>query len=102
MMKKTVGYTGLFFFICCLVSCGQSVLEPVEYVKWVEDAAHGLVKSKEFDNIEFKMQLKTKDYILLKEENIDPHADKKGFEQEKNELGDLQYFTLKIKTPDGT
>jgi len=102
-VKKRVS---LYFAASCvtllLFACKPSMLDPFEYVQWIEDAGNGLKKSKEIDKIEFIVQFKTTDYILLKENSINPLSEKEKFENEKKELGDLQYFTLKIKTPEGT
>lgn len=85
-----------------LLGCSQKELSPVDYVKWMEKDGNGFRKTKAIDKLEFEVQMKPVDYILLKEENIDPGTKKQDFENEKKQLGDMQYFTLKIKTPEGT
>jgi len=95
----------LFYQIAAVVflsGCTRMDLTPVNYVKWMEDESNGLRQSKMIDQLEFQVQLKTNEYVLLKEENIIPAGRKDEFEKEKKELGEMRYFTFKIKTPDGT
>ena len=98
-------FVKIFFCIVAgilLFSCTGKELSPVEYVKWIENENNGLRKSKTMDELEFQVQMKPNDYVLLKEENINPLQKKSDFEKEKKQLGDMQYFTLKIKVPDDT
>lgn len=88
-------------FVIFFAGGSEMELDPVAYVNWMEEEQNGLKQSKSMDAIDFEVQLKTKEYVLLKEVNIDPRTHRDDFEKEKKTVGDMQYFTLKIKTPEG-
>jgi hypothetical protein len=57
----------VFIFACIFIisSCGKS-LKPESYISWVENPKNGLCKIRTFNAIEYKLQYKTPEYIMLK------------------------------------
>jgi len=94
---STLGkYFGVFLLFT-VVSCRVKELKPFEYVKWIDDDANGLNVKKEIGEYEFSVIYKPLEYIVLmetKDQNI-----KKDFLQKRmKELGNMQYFTFRVKS----
>ena len=81
-----------------LSSC-SSMLEPQEYLRWVESEDNGMFGIKTIENMEYRIHYKPHDYIALKS-LLD--NDISEFDKKKEELGDLQYFTFQLKTVTGS
>ena len=86
--------------ILLLSSCFREALPPAEYKSWVENKENGLWVAKELGDFEFSILYKPTDYVALLELNPDSVEEQK-IENSKKELGDMQYFTLKIKASQG-
>ncbi|MBS1635848.1 MAG: hypothetical protein JST26_07975 [Bacteroidetes bacterium] len=78
-----------------LVGCQRASLSPAEYMAWVEDKDNGMIANKDLDDFEYSLLYKPLDYVLAKEESSGI-LKKEQIEQRRNELGAMQYFTLKI------
>ncbi len=83
----------LFIGVIFLNSC-SSILEPQEYLKWVESDENGMFGVKKIENLEYKIHYKPHDYIALKSVLKNDLTD---FDKKKKQLGDLQYFTFQLK-----
>lgn len=82
-----------------VISQGDSKksLEPVEYVKWIENPENGLKVEKPIGDYQFTLLYKPLEYIVLKEAKqleIKKSELKKGVE----EISDFDYFTFQIGT----
>jgi len=77
-------------------SCQRQMTQSSDYISWVEDEDNGLVVKKEIDGMEYNLLYKPHDYILAKEYSANI-LDKGRIEARRKELGDLQYFTLRIR-----
>lgn len=96
MKRKLVG----ILFIALLTSCFQEALSPNDYRSWVENKENGLWVAKELGDFEFSILYKPTEYIALLELNPDSINEQK-IEKSRKDLGDMQYFTLKIKAKHG-
>jgi len=77
----------------------QLVLSPGEYMKWVNNRENNLIMSKTIDDIHFSILYKPTEYIVCKELD-DKEIDKDKYENIKAQLGDLQYFDLRVQIND--
>jgi len=72
------------------------ILDPIDYVRWVNEKENNLVFQKSIDNIQFSILFKPIDYIICKELRKDQISEAE-YENIKSQLGDLQYFDLRVK-----
>lgn len=72
-------------------------LSPIEYTKWCEDSDNGLVLSKTIGDFEYTAFYKPTEYIALTELDVES-ADKNAIESKIAELGDMEYFSFRIKS----
>ena len=119
-MKKLFLIIALVFLFSCVKNAGKNenkvnvpkslssgekerrselVLSPVEYIKWVNNSENNLMFSKAIEGIHFSVLCKPADYIVCKEIRRDKIT---SLEQSniKSQLGDLQYFDLRITIDD--
>lgn len=75
---------------------GKRTLSPQEYALYIENPDNGLCVKKQIDKFEFTLQYKPVEYIALIETK-DVHITTATLNQKKEELGKMQYFTLKVK-----
>ena len=90
------------FAIALLQGCRErQSLHPAEYVEWIENPGNGLRTTKQVDELLFTLQYKPHDYLALKaSKKINPTAEE--MRKYKNEISDLQYFTLQLGNADST
>ncbi len=81
-------------------ACSPVSLSPSDYVRWVENGENGLCATKQIEDFEFSILYKPLNYVALRETNKDSVTEER-IEKNKDELKDLQYFTLKIKAKEG-
>ena len=82
------------FLVLFLASCKQS-LEPKAYVQWVKSSENGLHKIKEIAPLKMDVLYTPRDYHIvnnLRSNEIDGST----YEAEKERLGELQYYHLKL------
>jgi hypothetical protein len=79
------------------VACGKKSLSPKYYVDWVENENNGLSLSKEFNDVDFQILYKPINYIVAKE-YLNGNLKKENISKRLLELGNMQYFTLRIKS----
>lgn len=85
----------------CIWGCDKRALTVVEYIRWVEDESNGLIVSKVIQDFVFSVQYKPLNYVALKSlKRTAP--DEEQLSKEMVEIEDLQYYTLRIGTNDGT
>lgn len=78
-------------------NCSPSSLDAISYIHWVENEENELQVSKEIDGFSFTLQYKPAPYIVLMENNgIFPGTTE--YQQRLSELGDMQYYTLRIRS----
>lgn len=70
-------------------SCSKKELHSNDYVKFVEDESNGLRVSKNIGEVNYMIQYKPIEYILLRENNNNGDIKKR-----KEDLGGMQYYTL--------
>jgi hypothetical protein len=71
-----------------LFSCSKKELPANDFIKFVEDKNNGLKVSKNIGEIDYTLQYKPIDYILLKENN------NSDIKERKESLDGMQYYTL--------
>jgi len=86
--------------LCCsllfLFSCKKEYSNK-EIVSWVKNPENGLRKSKEIDGLKLDVLYKPHTYLLadkLKDKDLSPEE----YQKEKEQLGNLQYFDLRLGT----
>lgn len=87
--------TGLFF----ISACNQKKISPEELIQWVDNPRHGLVVTKEFDEYKISAQFRPLIYEIAIESK-DENLSKENLTHKIEELGDLQYFVLRIESID--
>lgn len=70
-------------------SCSKKELHSSDYIKFVEDESNGLRVSKNIGGVDYMVQYKPIEYILLKENNNNVDIKKR-----KEDLEGMQYYTL--------
>jgi hypothetical protein len=75
-------------------------LSPVNYVKWVEDAQNGLNKEKQIGEMIYSAQYKPYNYVICEQERQPTIADS-TVRKDMSQLGNMQYFNLKISLGGG-
>lgn len=84
---------GIAFAIC---SCNTTnTIDPLTYIKTVEDKESGLKIEKKIDDFSFSLLYKPAQYISLVE-NQGQIVSKEQFDNRVKELDQMQYYTLQI------
>ena len=96
-IKVVANKLKLLVLIVILTACGKQKLSPEYYVAWVENKKNGLSISKEFNDVNFQILYKPANYIVAKE-FLNGGIKKEEVQKRLKELGDMQYFTLRIKS----
>ncbi len=78
-----------------IVGCQKGELQPVEYMKWIENENNGLRVKKEIGNFEFMLQYKPLEYVTLLEQKM-ANTQSDSIRRRTLELGDMQYYTFRI------
>lgn len=94
---KHVIYLLLFGLLVACTNPGSEPMEPVSFVKWVENQDNGLKVVKEFDQFKFSLQYRPLEYISVLE-NRDKQLTEATVTDDVNELHGLQYYVLKIQS----
>jgi hypothetical protein len=83
----------VFCFII-LIACSKKKLGSTEYIKYIEDENNGLKTTKSIGRVNYSLQYKPADYIILKEnrELTDLNED----------LKEMQYYTLQYSLIDNS
>jgi hypothetical protein len=71
------------------------MLEPEEYVQWIQNPENGFKKEKTIDDLIFTAQYKPNEYIICMEERA-PQLQDSLVKRKLEELSELQYFDFKI------
>jgi hypothetical protein len=79
--------------------CVKKVLAPREFISWVRDAENGLRVEKEIADHLFALQYKPAEYEVLMQAR-DEDISTSDFNAMKNEIDELQYFTLSVIAAD--
>lgn len=90
--------TFLTILLFAMISC-ENKSSPVEYKEYVESETNGLRVKSVKQKLEFTLQFKPIDYILLNEQI--KLLDKSEILMRRNALGNMQYYNFRIKS-DGT
>ena len=101
-MKKLKLLIPLIILLGIGIRCKQdsSILDPIEYKRWIENPTNGLCVKKKVGNFEYIAQFKPSDYIVVQEEK-QKTLNTSLVEERKAALGDESYyFNLRIKTID--
>lgn len=77
-----------------------SSLTPVNYVQFFENPKNELNLTQTEGLMEYQIQYKSPEYMISKSIETD-EISKEFVQKEKKEYGDMEYFTLKIKTNSG-
>lgn len=93
-MNLKISYFTCFILLLIVTACSNSKeLEPLEYVKWVENTKNELNKTKQIKDIVYELQYCPVEYILLKEYRT-PNISKKLINDRKKDS--LLHFKLRI------
>lgn len=92
MMYKRIMY---FAVLLLMTTSCSGELEPGEYVAWVEDYKNGLHVKKPLGDYVFDIQYKPADYIGLQRGSDE-------LKEGRENIDNLQYFTLKLSMKDGS
>lgn len=77
-------------------------LPPADYLRWVEDSQNGLIIKATNGALDFTVQFKPLDYIVLKEAKLHNHAlNKKALGVRKAEIDGLEYYSFFISLNNG-
>lgn len=97
----------LTFFSCKEMNSNTIVDEevpasllPYDYIKYIENPKHGLNLTVSEGINEYQIQYKTPEYMIAKSEEKNS-LPTDFVKKERKEFGDIEYFTLKIKTNSG-
>lgn len=82
------------------MGCKEKILQPYEYIKWVENTDNGLRSEKIIKDYYFRLQYKPADYIVLRELGVEKSYKANLFNQRKAELDSFYYFNLDISSAD--
>lgn len=83
-----------------LIGCTSSLDQPA-YVRWVEDPSHGLRVQQTVNDYVLELQYKPTDYVALQRLNRGSDTNHTlSFNQVRNELASLQYYTFTVRTHD--
>lgn len=97
---KAKYYIFLLILFSALIGCKETILHPVEYIKWVENTENGLCIEKELNNYYFRLQYKPSNYVVLRELGLEKSYDGNLFNKRKAELDSFYYFNLDISSAD--
>lgn len=86
--------SAIFFYSCNSVK----KVDPIEYIKWVEDENNGLKRTKEIGDYVFELQYQPIDYMALREVNDINNVNRAEMDSIKKQLEALDYYKLKIKS----
>ncbi|HTF80984.1 MAG TPA: hypothetical protein VL947_04650 [Cytophagales bacterium] len=86
-------------FILTLVSCKKH-LSPEEYVSWVKDKEHGLVRAKVVGDVKFEAMYKPVDYALV-EQFKDSLGHPQAVERRRQDLINMVYIDLELSMKEG-
>lgn len=92
VMKVNSLIAAIFFLLFC--SCDKA-LAPSEYVKWVKEPTHGLLKTKEVGGLRMEAMYKPTAYQIANEEKSNS-IKKAKFNQRTSVLGKQQQYELKF------
>jgi hypothetical protein len=96
-MKRVVNILSMIAAMVFLNACSPAALDSVSYIKWVESEDHELQVSKEIDGFSFSLQYKPVPYIILMENN-GKFPGLTDFAKRREELGGMQYYTLRVSS----
>lgn len=89
----------ILFALLRFPGCGGNEFDPAEYIQWVENSDHGLKVKKSIGSIDFILQYKPIDYVIVKQAG-NGKADKNFMDNEKKQMEDMQYYTFSIAVTD--
>src|ERR1035437_3440327 len=96
VLKRKHIYFLFFSLLIVIYSCNNSkTLSPKDYIAWIENKDNGLKIQKEMDQIDYSIQYKSIDYIIVKEEKSN-NIEKTTLESRRKVLEKMQYYTLRI------
>jgi len=98
-MRRAVDLIVFFVLLSLCLSC-QHKMKPGDYVKYVTDKENGLKKTTQIDGLEFCMQYRPYDYILLMENRGDMSND--DLIKRISDLRGTAWFTITLKRMDNT
>lgn len=79
-----------------LAACTTEQLTAPEYVKWVENEKNGLMISKQIGEMEFQLQYRPLEYVVMMDtKNMNLAAD--ALESRKKEMSGLQHFVFRMR-----
>lgn len=101
-MNLILKYSFLFLSVLLIRNCSktQLSLSPDEYVSWIENGQNGLCPSKQIGQLQFDLQYKPLEYIVLKD-NAGTKLSAAEMKKQVSDIGDMQYFTLRISSEKG-
>lgn len=101
-MNLILKYSFLFLSVLLIRNCSrtQLSLSPADYVSWVEDEQNGFCPSKKIGQLQFDLQYKPLEYIVLKD-NAGAKLSSAEMKKQVSDISDMQYFTFRIASEKG-
>lgn len=102
-------YNNSKYVLACIVTgtltltiwgCSQVGLEPLSFVRWVENPANGLRVTKTMGAITYMLQYKPVEYIVAMEEKTQ-NLKKSTLNERVSELDGMQYYSLRLSPSSG-
>lgn len=94
--NRIIGLKTALCSFLLIVACQPAELPPEEYMNWVQDEANGLTVQYQTEHLSYLLQYKPKEAMLLQQrpQQLQDAEIKRYWD----ELGQTEYFTLKIKS----
>lgn len=93
LKKRVKFFLGLFFFL--LNSCSNQELSPTEFVKWVDNAENGLIKSQVIGETNLEVKYTPNEYIYVKQNGVNDLTSE-NLDEFSEELEGIYQFNLKF------
>ncbi|MFK7799390.1 MAG: hypothetical protein AB8E82_18205 [Aureispira sp.] len=98
-MKEQVYKNWCWGILLLLSSCGQQVLEPADYVNWMQNPDNGFLKTKTIAPLEVVAQYKTVDFVIANEKRSNQIATA-AHQARQAALEGMYYWTLQLSIND--
>ncbi|MGL4599259.1 MAG: hypothetical protein ACRCYO_17185, partial [Bacteroidia bacterium] len=78
-------------------SCSSKQVDVSSYVEWIDDPAHGLVLQKSIGDIQYSLQYKPLDFVLLQHLQ-GAQVDADSLKRLRVSYSGMEYFTFRIRS----
>ena len=95
-MKRILCIVCLIF----LASCEQQPKNKIEYNRWFNDEANGYVRSRQLNDLIFKVQYRPVDLLVVNEIDMDKVYSEQDIDKIRESYGDSVYFMMELSIKD--